>query len=87
MVFVTGGETTPPRACVRGGGWFRFGGFDAVESVVTGESPGAEHRGEAWVVLSQVWRSAFVSLPYFSILFDQLGGGEVPQMKHSFQSW
>ena len=86
MVFVTGGETTPPRACVRGGGWFRFGGFDAVESVVTGESPGAEHRGEAWVVLSQVWRSAFVSLPYFSILFDQLGGGEVPQMKHSFQS-
>ena len=37
-------KTTPPRACARGGGWFRFGGFGAAESLVAGKSPGREHR-------------------------------------------
>ena len=43
-------KTTPPRACARGGGRFRFAVFDAACSLVAGKSPGREHRREILAV-------------------------------------
>ena len=46
MCLASGAETTPPRACARGGGWILFLVFDAADSVVAGTSPGGEYHGE-----------------------------------------